>query len=323
MLSLSRSLCALAFSTLAVPTLAATNFVSSDQQAANHPSVKAVEYFGQLVAQRTKGELTVTVSAGGVLGTENAALQAVAEGKQAMARVNLGLLSSVPAVQLASLPYLFRSNSHMQKVLAGDFGKRIDDDLAKAGYIRLIYLNSSPRNFLCRKPIRTKDDFANLKIRTMSSDVLAQLIKNLGAQPVAMPVNEISDALKNGVVECAEGSIVNFFNSEQYKFANYLIQDEHLLLPEVLLMSKKLWDTLTPEQQTTLRTAGDEASRFMDQQWTGQETTALATMKKAGVTVITRAQMSMAGIEAQAMKTYNSFIKDPNDMQLVMKVMTQ
>lgn len=321
---IARNVLAFAFAFLLSTSLqAGTVLVSSDQQAAGHPSVKAVEYFGQLVSQRTNGDLSVSVAAGGSLGTETAALKAVAEGRQAMARVNLGLLSNLPAVQLASLPYLFRSNAHMQHILAGDFGKRIDNELARAGYIRLIYLDSGPRNFLCRKPIRSYTDFAELKIRIMSSDVLDRLVRNLGAKPVPLPVNEIGNALKNDAITCAEGSNVNFVASEQYKYASFLIQDEHLLLPEVLLMSKKMWDTLPGAQQDVLRKAGDEAARYMDKLWEGQEAAALATMRKANITVITRNQMSMPGIETQAMKTYNTFIKDANDMQVVLKVMTE
>ncbi|MBS1209618.1 MAG: C4-dicarboxylate-binding protein DctB [Proteobacteria bacterium] len=311
---------ALAWSSFAT---SATVLISSDQQAATHPVVHTVEYFGQLVTQRSKGELSVVVKSDGSAGTEMDSMRAVQEGRQAMTRVSLGLLGDkLPAAELASLPYLFRSSAHMWKVLNGDFGKRLDREMLEAGYVRLMYLDSAPRDFYCMKPIHSQADFVGKKVRVMPSKVFEDLIQNLGAKPVSMSFSQVGEALKTGALDCSDGGTVNFVQAGHHKIAPYLIQDEHLLMPEVLLMSKKVWDTLPPAQQEILRTAGRDGTAYMSKLWQDQENTALATAKKAGVTVITRSQISMTAIEALAIKTYSKYVKNSSDLETVMKIMT-
>lgn len=310
----------LGWSTLAC---SATNLISSDQQAATHPVVRAVDYFGQLVAQRSKGELSVTVKADGSAGSEMDSLRAVQEGRQAMTRVNLGLLGDkIPAAELASLPYLFRSSTHMWNVLNGEFGQRLDREMLQAGFVRIMYLDSAPRDFYCMKPIHAQADFVGKKVRIMPSKVFEDLIQNLGAKPVSMSFGQVGEALRSGAIDCAESSTVNFVQAGHHKIAPYLVQDEHLLMPEVLLMSKKVWDQLPPAQQKIMREAAAEGTAYMHKQWQDQENTALATARKANVTVIPRAQISMTAIESMAIKTYSKYVKNAADLETVMKVVT-
>ncbi len=301
----------------------ATVLVSSDQQNANHPVVRTVEYFGQLVAQRSKGELSVVVKPDGALGGEQDALRHVVEGSQAFARVSLGSFAGkAPAADLASLPYLFRSSDHMWKVLKGPFGQRLDDELLRAGYVRIMYLDSGARDFYCKKALRSRDDFAGLRIRILQSKVFEALILNLGATSVSIPFNKVADAFRAGEIDCAEGGIVNYVGADHHKLAPYLMQDEHMLMPDVLVMSKKIWDKLPSAQQDILKQAASESTEYMGKLWKDQEAAALVAAKKAGVTIIAHAQISMTGIEAQAVKTYNAFIKDSNDLETVMKIVT-
>lgn len=302
--------------------LGGVTLISSDQMPASHPTVRTVEYFGQLVSQRTNGEITVTVRPEGQLGSEMEALKAVREGRQAMARVNLGLLDNLPAVKLASLPYLFRSSDHMWKVLKGPFGARLDKEMEQAGYIRLMYLDSAPRDFYCTKPIKSQADFAGLRIRVLPSAVFEELIRNLGAQPVALSFNKVGEAFQTKQLDCADGGIVNFVQAQHYKFTPYLMQDEHLLMPEVALMSKRVWDALTPAQRDILRKSANEGTDYMNKLWKDEEANDIAAAKKAGVTVIPRSQISMTAIEAQAIKTYNKYLKSNEDLETVMKIVT-
>lgn len=305
------------------PVYAATVLVSSDQQNPSHPVVRTVEYFGQLLAQRSKGELTVSVKPDGALGGEQDALRHVQEGSQALARVNLGLFAGkVPAADLVSLPYLFRSADHMWKVMKGPFGQRLDEELLRAGYVRIMYMDSGARDFYCKKPLRSRDDFAGVCVRILQSKVFDVLIENLGAKSVPLPFNKISDAFRAGEIDCAEGGVVNYVGAEHHKLATYLIQDEHMLIPEVLVMSKKVWDKLPAAQQDMIKQAAGESTEYMSKLWKDQEAAALATAKKAGVTIIPRSQISMTGIEAQAIKTYNAFIKAPADLETIMKIVT-
>jgi tripartite ATP-independent transporter DctP family solute receptor len=308
---------------LCVTAQAATELISSDQQSASHPVVRTVVYFGQQLAQRTKGELTVSVKPDSQLGGEQDALKHVQEGSQAMARVSLGLFAGkVPAADIASLPYLFRSTEHFNKVLAGPFGHRLDDELEKAGFIRVMYLNSGARDFYCKKPLRSREDFSGKRIRILQSAVFEDLIRNLDATPVSIAFNKVTDAFKAGEIDCAEGGIVNYIGAEHNKVAPYFMQDEHMLIPDVLVMSKKVWEKLTPAQREAVKQAGAEGTAYMNQLWKDEEAAAMAAAKRANVTVVPRAQISMTGIESQAIKTYNKFVKSSDDLETVMKIVT-
>jgi len=296
---------------------------SSDQQTINHPVVKTVEYFGQLVRQRTNGELSVVVKTDGALGGELDTLRHVKEGSQAFARVGLGSLSDrIPAAELASLPYLFRSTDHMWRVLKGPFGKRLDSEMLANGYVRIMYMDSGARNFYCKKPLRSQEDFKNLRVRVLQSKVFESLIENLGAKSIPTPFNKVGDAFQNGQIDCAEGGVVAYMGMDLYKLAPYLMLDEHMLIPEVFVMSKKVWDGLTSSQQEIIKQAAGESSEYMSKLWKDQESAAMSAAKKSGVTIISRSQISMIGIEAQAIKTYNSFIKNPGDLEAVMSIVT-
>ncbi|MDP5239658.1 TRAP transporter substrate-binding protein DctP [Uliginosibacterium sp. 31-16] len=301
---------------------AAVNLVVSDQQTPDHPVVRSLEFFGQRLTQATRGDLTVTVKASGSTGSEQDAIQALQNGNQALARLNLGALSEQSsAATLASLPYLFRSSDHMWKVLKGDFGKRLDRELEQKGLIRLAYFESAPRNFYCMKPIRSQADFAGRKIRVLPSRVFEDLIRNLGGTPVPLPFNKIPEALRAGALDCVDGGTVNFVAADHHKITPWLMQDEHLLLPEVLLISKKTWSSLSTAQQNAIRQSAQEATAHMTKLWADQENNALVAAKKAGVSVIPRAQISMTGIEAQAIKTYNKYIKSSQDLETIVRIM--
>jgi len=315
-------LCPILFACVLVPAHAAVTLVASDQQSAANPAVKTLDFFAREVAQRTQGEIVVSLKIDGTAGSEADVLRAVREGRQAMARVSLALLDDLPAVRLASLPYLFRSNEHMWRILEGEFGRRLDSEMEQAGLVRLMYLNSAPRDFYCTRPIRSQADFKGLKVRVLSSHVFEDLIRNLGATPVAMPFNSVVDGFRSGKLDCADGGVINYTSAEHFKVAPYLMLDEHLLTPDILVMSRQVWDRLPPSRQQEIKAAAGSGSEFMSRLWKDQEAASMAVIRKAGVTVIPRSEMSMAGIESQAIKTYSDYVTHPGDLETVMKIST-
>jgi TRAP-type transport system periplasmic protein len=303
------------------PAMCAQTLMVSDQMSATHPGVRSVEFMGQLVAQRTSGALQVAVKPNGALGNENDSLKAVGSGKLAMVRTSLTLLGDrSAAAAILSLPYLLRSRDHLWKVLNGDLGKRLDAELAQAGFIRLMYLDTGTRNFYCRKPVKTLADFSKLKIRIPASNVFTDVVRDLGAQPTSMPINQVDAALKSGAIDCAEGTAVNFVETGHYKSVTYFMQDGHWLTPDVLLISKVIWDKLPPAQQNALRSSAAEATNYMIKLSQEQENSAMASLKKSGVTVIPNSQMSMTGIESSAMKSYSKYVKTTKDLQTIAQI---
>ncbi|MDB5802036.1 MAG: C4-dicarboxylate transporter [Rhodocyclales bacterium] len=302
---------------------AATTFVSADVQNRDQPAVKAVEHMSQLLSTRSNGELTVQVKTNGELGTEAEVLDKLRKGTLDMGRLSLAAFAdSVPAAKLMSLPYLFRSRDHLWTVLHGDFGTRLEGEIQKSGVVVIMYLDGGARNFYAKKPIRNRDDFKGLKFRVESSAIYKDLITALGGTPVAVPYDKVSDALREGDIDGAESNVISYVSGDHYKQARYLSLDEHSMVPDVLVMSKKAWAKLTPAQQELLKMAGLESEDFMAKLWQDKERDALAFARKNGVTVLNKSQLSMTGIESFAVRQYSRYVQDPKDLETVLQIVS-
>lgn len=301
----------------------AATLVSADVHKPDHPVVQSQEFLGKALAERTKGEWQVVVKHSGELGSESAVLEKVRKGELDMARINMGVLAdTVPAAKLMSLPYLFRSREHMWKVLKGDFGKRLGRELEATGAVALTFYDSGTRSFYSvKKAIRTRQDFEGMRVRVQPSPVYKDLITGLGGTPVPLPYDKVVGALRDGEIDAAENNLPSYVGSEHYKYARYLSLDEHSMVPEVLLISKKAWDKLGAQQQAHLSGAAEASAEFMGKLWAAKERESLDAARKAGVTIVEKKQMSLTGIEGAATKLYTTYITDPADLDTVIKIM--
>jgi tripartite ATP-independent transporter DctP family solute receptor len=308
-------LCSSAFS--------ATTFVSADVQKPDHPVVKAVEHLSELVSTRSNGELAIQVKPNGELGTEPEVLAKLRNGTLDMARVSLGVLAeSVPSAKLMSLPYLFRSRDHLWTILHGDFGARLEGEMQKSGVVLIMYLDSGTRNFYARKPLRNHDDFKGLKFRVQPSGIYKDLITSLGGTPAVIPYDKVAESLKDGDIDGAENNIISYVSAEHYKYAKYISLDEHSMVPDVLLMSKKAWNKLNPNQQDLIKVASLESEDFMAKLWQEKEREALTFAKKNGVTVFTKSQLAITGIESFATRLYSHYVQSDADLDTVLQIVS-
>jgi len=306
-----------------VGAVAAKELVLAEVHPSGHILVKSEELFASRLAAATRGDLKVDLKNGGQLGNETQYWSKVRDGSIDIVRVNVGVLvNDVLAAKYMSLPYLFRSRDHMWRVLGGDFGKRTAADIDKAGAVVLAYYDSGTRSFYTsKKPIRNRSDFSGMRIRIQDSPVYRDLITELGGKPVIVDYDKVVDAFKKGEIDAAENNLPSYISSEHYKYARYFNLDEHSSVPEVLLMSKKTWNTLNAEQKKAVLAAANDSAEFMKKQWADYEAQALATAKKEGVTIVDKRQINMTGIEEFAVRLYSKYITDANDLNTVLSIM--
>lgn len=300
----------------------AKDLILAEVQPPGHVIVQSEERMSSRLNELSKGELQLQIKHSGQLCNESQCWEKIKAGSLDIARVNLGQLSQdLPAVKIASLPYLFRSREHMWHVLSGDFGKRIDAEAGKRGAVVLAYYDSGTRSFYTNKrPIRSLADFSGLRIRVQDSPVYKDLIEKLGATPVVLPYDKVADAFKSGEIDTAENNTTSYVSSGHYKYAKYYSLDEHSSVPEVLVISKKAWSSLAPAQQKALRDAAMESSEYMKQLWAESEVQALAKARKDGVIVTEKSRISMTGIEGYAVKLYTKYITDGADLETVLAI---
>ncbi|MFC1621337.1 TRAP transporter substrate-binding protein [Candidatus Omnitrophota bacterium] len=232
-------------------------FKSSDVHNDGYPTVEAVKHMGELLENWTNGRITVKVYPGGKLGGEREALEQVQLGYIHMTRVSLGPVGVYSeGLNAFNLPYIFRDTEHMHKVVDGDIGKGLLRGLEKGDLIGLCFMDSGSRSFYNKHhPIRTPEDMKGLRFRVMDNPIFVEMVKALGAEAVKIPFTEIYSAIKSDAVDGAENNAPTVFTQKHYEVTDYYSITEHLIVPEILVFSKKIWDVLTEADKILIRKA--------------------------------------------------------------------
>ncbi len=262
-------------------------FLSSDTHPADYPTVQAVDEMARLLRERTNGRLDVKTYAGGQLGSERDTLEITVFGGLDMNRVNLAPLNSIePMTTIPALPFLFRSNNHMRRALDSAVGDEILESLTRHGLIGLCFYDSGDRNFYnTKRPIYTPADMKGLKIRVPNSDLYIAMVKALGADATPMSISEVYQSLVQGVIDGAENNWPSYESGRHFEVATYYSLTQHVIAPEVLVMSRRRWDKLTPEDQAEVRKAARESVPFMRTLWDRRVDAARSKLLAAGVKV--------------------------------------
>ncbi len=262
----------------------AKDFRSADVHPGDYPTVEAVKHMGKLLSEQTKGRLGVRVYPSGSLGTEKDNIEQLKIGGLDMMRINVGVLNSVvPETIVTVLPFIFRSTYHMRKALDGPIGDEILASMESQGLVGLAFYDSGSRSFYTtKKPIKNLADMKGLKIRVQQSDLFVSMIEALGANPTPMPYGEVYTALKTGIVDAAENNVPSYESSRHFEAAKYYNLSEHSLAPEVLVFSKKIWDTLSKADQALMRKAAKDSVPIMRKLWDERELKSRKIVEAAG-----------------------------------------
>ncbi len=280
----------LASTALALPALAQEIVLrSSDTHPDGYPTVAAVEYMGELVSERTDGRISIDVFHSAQLGEERDTIEQTRFGVIDMNRISMGPFNNlIPETAIVSLPYIFRDVDHMHKVMDGEIGDEILAAFEAHDLVGLAYYDGGARSFYNRtKPITSIADLEGMKFRVMQSDVFVDMVGALGANATPMPYGEVYSAIQTGVIDGAENNFPSFESSGHFEVAGYITLDQHLIVPEVLVMSKTAWDRLTPEDQEIIRQAAKDSVPFMRERWAEREAESEAIVREHGVEVIT------------------------------------
>lgn len=206
----------------------------------------------------------------------------------------------------------------MHKIVDGPIGAEILNSLKPDGYIGLAFYDSGARSFYnTKKPLYTPADIKGMKIRVQSSDVAVAMVRALGANPTAMDFGEVYNALKLGDIEGAENNIPSFYSTKHYTIARYYSEDQHTIVPEILLMSEHTLQELTSQQRQWVRIAAKRSVPYMRQQWQALRQKALQRMRAAGVKFN---KVNINPWREKVMKIYPKFVTTLQLQQLVAKI---
>jgi tripartite ATP-independent transporter DctP family solute receptor len=282
---------------------------SSDTHPDGYPTVEAVEYFGQLVKDRTAGRYSVEVYHSAQLGEEKDTIEQVRSGVIDLNRVSMAPFNGIVKESIVpSLPYLFRSEDHMHKVMDGAIGDQIKAAFEPYGLVALAFYDAGARSFYnSKKPINSVADMVGLKFRVIQSDIFVDMVSALGANATPMPYGEVYSAIETGVIDGAENNFPSYDTAKHSEVAKHYSLDEHTILPEVFVMAQTSWDKLTPEDQEIFKQAAKESVAKQRELWSAKVAESRAKVEAAGSKITNPEKQGF--IDAMA-PVYEKHVKD-------------
>jgi len=263
---------------------------ATDVHPLGYPTVEAVVRMGKKLETATNGRLSIQMFPAMQLGGEKEMIEQAQVGALAIARISVGPMGPlVPELNVFNLPFMFRDDAHMEKVIDGPIGdemlKKLSDH-PTAGLIGLCWMNAGTRNvYNSKKPITTVEDLKGLKIRMMGNPVFVDTMNSLGGNGVAMGFDQLINGMQTGVVDGAENNYPTYESGQHYRYAKYYSKTGHLMIPEILVFSKRTWATLSKEDQDLIMKVSREAQMEERTLWYAREKESLDKIIAAGALV--------------------------------------
>ena len=259
----------------------------ANNQGPSHPASKACDYFAELVNERTDGRIEILNYHSGQLGDEKTVISQVMYGGIDLARVSIALLADYePELIVLQMPYLYESAEHMWKVLDSEIGSRYLKCLREVGLEGLCWYDAGARNFYTTKQqIHNVEDLKNLKIRVQESSFWADAIRTLGAEAMEIPYHKVEMALKYGEIDGAENNFSSYIGMGHHLYAKNIVVDEHVRIPEMIIMTRAVMEQLSKEDQEILYQAAQESSVWQRRLWEEQEQENIKALERSGVNI--------------------------------------
>lgn len=276
-----------------------------------YPVTEAMKRFASLVTHNTGGRYQIEVFSNATLGDQPKAVQMLKAGEVDIAEFSSGPLSdAVPGLKALNLPFLFTDSAHMFKHQDGKLGARFAAKLQAAGFVVLGWYDGGGRSFYCaNRNVTSVKDLAGARIRVQQSEVYIDMVKLLEATPVALPFKEVLGALEQNTVDCAENNMPSFESTGHYKVAKSVYVTNHVVSPEALVVSSKLWASLSPADKTVFLKAGADSADTMRELWGKRVASAIDTATKQGVQFVR--VKDVAPMVRRMAPLYRKYMDDP------------
>jgi len=317
--ALALAICAILGS--AIPTAAtAREFRAADTQTEDYPTVQALRFMSALIAEKSGGRDQIGVFHSRQLGEEKETIEQTRAGAIDLNRTNVALIGSfVPAMNVLAMPFLFRSIEHLHKVLDGPIGNEILGSFEPYGFVGLTFYDSGARSiYNSVRPIRTLADMKGLRIRVQQSELMSDMIRALGAEPVELPYGQVLTGLANKLVDGAENNWPSYVTTGHYQHAGYYTLTEHTMSPEVLVMSLKAWQSLSNDERKMFRDAASQSNVFMRQKWQDLEQQSRQQAEAAKIALVT--DFDRKPFEAAMTEVYAKAQRDPAIAELIARI---
>lgn len=283
----------------------------------SHVVHQAFEQMAKEVKQLSDGKMTIRIYPSSQMGSARETMELLQNGALDMTKGSASDLESFDNVYaIYNLPFLFKDQTHFNKVVFGGVGKEIMDSTKEKGFFALSAYVAGTRSFYAKKPITKPEDLKGLKIRVQASPTTIKMIELMGGSPTPISFGEVYTAMQQGVVDGAENNVPSWVQTRHIEIAKVFSEDEHASIPDFLVISTKSWDKLTPEQQQILAKAATASEAYQQTLWAKIDADTRAQAKVMGGEII---KVDKAPFRAAVQPLFDDFSKDPKQAALLAK----
>ncbi len=243
--------------------------------------------FAKAVSEKTNGTVNIQIFPNGTLGSESDMVAQIQAGALDMAKVSASTLGNFNELWNAlSVPYVFNNKDHYYSVMDGSIAQELYASTEGDGFRGLTWLDSGSRSFYTKNtPIRKPEDLKGLKIRTMDSQIAIDMMKCLGGSATVMSYSEIYTGLQQGVIDGAENNVTAL--RDHGDVAKYYSFDEHTRIPDIVVISARVWNKLSDEQKAAITECAAQATQDYKKAWADFEDSVLTkAVNTNGVNVV-------------------------------------
>jgi tripartite ATP-independent transporter DctP family solute receptor len=253
----------------------------------DHPMSMGARKFAELVAAKSGGKMTVKEFPSSQLGNELQQQSALQGGVQEMsAPAPTSLAGIVKEFGLLDYPFLVSNFKQADALLDGPVGQALLAKLPEKGLVGLTFFDLGFRNVTnSKRPVTKGEDLDGLKLRVIPNPVFLETFRTFKANPVPMPFAELYPALETKAVDGQENPFSVILSNKFFEVQKYLSATNHVYAANIILVSKKFWDTLSPAEQKIMKDAAVEARDYQRQVSRDMAGKALAELKAKGMQV--------------------------------------
>jgi len=157
-----------------------------------------------------------------------------------------------------------------------------------------------------------------LRVRVQQADAWSGMFRAVGANPVAVPTDRVYVTLQSGLIDASEHNWASYVSQRHYQVAPYFSMTGHSMAPAVLVFSKRIWDTLKPDEQAIIRSAAKDSVAVMRRLWDDYETTGRRTVEAAGGVIVT--DIDRKAFADRLVPLYSTVVDDDRLLSMVRRI---
>ncbi len=228
------------------------------------PQYQSVEYFRDILDERTEGRIQVEIFPNSQVGDDLQMMNALQSGSLEMTYPSTSPATGiVPELAVFDLPFLLPSTESADEVLDSELGQEMLDEFEGSGIKALAFAENGYRQLTnSQGPVEGPDDVSGLAVRVMENEIQVEIWRTLGANPTSMAFGEVFSAMEQGVVDGQENPWSTILTSNFYEVQDYGSETRHVYTPFVIMIGEDYYNDMPEEYQTLIQEAAEDTRDY-------------------------------------------------------------